>query len=81
MLQSVEGIYRNGKIDLLEHPSVLEGTRVIVTFLAAAEQQPPLSESSEPVSFLKAARDFIGSVEGPSDLSTNQAYMEGFGVE
>ena len=34
MLQSVEGIYRNGKIDLLESPSVPEGVRVIVTFLA-----------------------------------------------
>jgi hypothetical protein len=34
MLQSVEGIYRNGKIDLLESPSVSEGVRVIVTFLA-----------------------------------------------
>jgi hypothetical protein len=80
MLQSVEGIYRNGKIDLLEHPNVPEGTRVIVTFLADAEQPPPL-ESPEPISFLEAARDFIGSVEGPSDLSTNQSYMEGFGIE
>ncbi len=34
MLQAVEGIYRNGKIDLLESPSVPEGVRVIVTFLA-----------------------------------------------
>ncbi|MFB2935654.1 hypothetical protein ACE1B6_10410 [Aerosakkonemataceae cyanobacterium BLCC-F154] len=33
MLQSVEGIYRNGKIELLETPSNLEEARVIVTFL------------------------------------------------
>lgn len=35
MLRSVEGIYRNGKIELAEIPSnVDENTRVIVTFLA-----------------------------------------------
>lgn len=33
MLQSVEGIYRNGKIELLETPNNLEEARVIVTFL------------------------------------------------
>ncbi len=34
MLQSTEGIYRNGKIELLEEPHNLpEGARVIVTFL------------------------------------------------
>lgn len=34
MLQSAEGIYRNGKIELLEEPHNLpEGARVIVTFL------------------------------------------------
>ncbi|MBZ0321038.1 MAG: hypothetical protein K8L91_31775 [Anaerolineae bacterium] len=35
MLRSVEGVYRNGKIELAEIPSnVDENTRVIVTFLA-----------------------------------------------
>jgi hypothetical protein len=34
MLRTVEGVYKNGKIDVSEIPeSVLEGTRVIVTFL------------------------------------------------
>jgi hypothetical protein len=33
MLQSVEGIYRNGKIELLEMPADLEEAQVIVTFL------------------------------------------------
>ena len=31
------------------------------------------------VSFLEAAHEFIGCVEGPGDLSTNPAYMEGYG--
>lgn len=34
MLTSVEGIYRNGRVELVENSSdVLEGTRVIVTFV------------------------------------------------
>ena len=30
-------------------------------------------------SALEAAGDLVGCVEGPSDLSTNKAYMAGFG--
>jgi hypothetical protein len=33
MLKSVEGIYRDGKVELLETPDGLEEARVIVTFL------------------------------------------------
>ncbi len=34
MLTSIEGIYRNGRVELVENPNdVLEGTRVIVTFV------------------------------------------------
>lgn len=34
MLTTVEGIYRNGQIELIESPNnLLEGTRIIVTFL------------------------------------------------
>lgn len=34
MLKSIEGVYRNGKIELVETPSdVRDKTRVIVTFL------------------------------------------------
>ena len=35
MLQSVEGIYRDGKVELLETPDGMNGDRVIVTFLSA----------------------------------------------
>ena len=31
--KTVEGIYRNGKVELLETPTDVDGTRVIVTFL------------------------------------------------
>lgn len=34
MLTSVEGVYRNGRVELVEKPEHLqEGTRVIVTFM------------------------------------------------
>ena len=34
MLITVEGVYRNGQVELMENPNnLLEGTRVIVTFL------------------------------------------------
>lgn len=34
MLTSVEGIYRNGRVELVESPTdVIEGARVIVTFV------------------------------------------------
>lgn len=37
-------------------------------------------EVSRPGSFLDLARDLAGSVEGgPSDISTNKDYMEGYG--
>ncbi|PZV14650.1 MAG: hypothetical protein DCF21_12550 [Leptolyngbya sp.] len=37
MLQAVEGVYRNGKVELLEVPAASEGMRVIVTFLESPE--------------------------------------------
>ena len=34
MLTSIEGIYRNGRVELTEQPTdIYEGTRVIVTFM------------------------------------------------
>ncbi|MDF5722884.1 MAG: hypothetical protein PUP91_20895 [Rhizonema sp. PD37] len=33
MLQSIEGVYKNGKIELSELPSDVSESRVIVTFL------------------------------------------------
>ena len=33
MLKSIEGVFRNGKVELLEPAAEAEGTRVVVTFL------------------------------------------------
>jgi hypothetical protein len=41
MLQSVEGIYKNGRIELLETPTNIEEGRVIITFLEAKSTQEP----------------------------------------
>ncbi len=35
MLPTVEGVYRNGKVELLENPPAVAEARVIVTFLPA----------------------------------------------
>jgi hypothetical protein len=42
MLQAVEGIYRNGTIELLELPSQIQESRVLVTFLAMPIVSPPM---------------------------------------
>jgi hypothetical protein len=39
MLQAVKGIYKNGKIELLETPSNLEESPVIITFLSTLPVQ------------------------------------------
>jgi hypothetical protein len=46
MLKSVEGIFRNGKIDLLESPPTLEESRVLVTFLPPRSGGVTLSDRS-----------------------------------
>jgi hypothetical protein len=38
-LQSIEGMYKNGKIQLSEFPSDVSESRVIVTFLEAKKPQ------------------------------------------
>lgn len=43
----------------------------------AGDLTSELNESS--ISFLSAASEFAGALEGPGDLSTNPKYMEGFG--
>jgi len=33
MIQTIEGVFRNGKVELLEEPANIQEARVIVTFL------------------------------------------------
>ncbi|HEV3081199.1 MAG TPA: hypothetical protein VGY66_15575 [Gemmataceae bacterium] len=41
MMTSVKGIYRNGKIELLESPPRLAESKVIVTFLPDSDAEAP----------------------------------------
>jgi hypothetical protein len=53
MLKSIEGIFRNGKIELLEPAPQSEESRVVVTFLAAHSVMDLAARSFVP----KAAAD------------------------
>jgi hypothetical protein len=41
MLLTIEGTYKNGKVELAETPAGVEGARVLVTFLHPAESIKP----------------------------------------
>ena len=63
--------------------SQLPETATINDIQAILKQLKPgrnaMKVEKEPISFLEAAKDFIGSQEGPEDLSTNKDYMKGYG--
>jgi hypothetical protein len=68
MLQSVEGIYRDGKVELLEIPASMDGTRVIVTFLSApgSVDLPSLGITEQQAANLRARlQSFIEDWERP----------------
>jgi hypothetical protein len=44
MPKTVEGIYRNGRVELLEPPPVSQESRVLVTFLPASDKEVSLDE-------------------------------------
>ncbi|MBE9064555.1 hypothetical protein [cf. Phormidesmis sp. LEGE 11477] len=51
MMQSVKGIYRNGKVELLEPPSGVVIADVIVTFVdVASREESAQSQTSPPMS-------------------------------
>jgi len=39
------------------------------------------AEQTQEVSVFEAADDLLGCVEGPTDLSANQDYLEGYGTQ
>jgi predicted DNA-binding protein len=47
--------------------------------LEALQEYLAKQEETEPVSAYDLAKEFLGCGEGPSDLSTNKKYMEGYG--
>jgi hypothetical protein len=68
MLQAIEGIYRNGKIELLEQPVASEGMRVIVTFLDSPTE--PVVISGSPVDLEDRGIDMEQAADLRSRLQT-----------
>lgn len=71
-------------LEALQHLSPLEQQEVLdfAEFLESKHNRTVNNEQPEvtAVSFLDAARKYIGCLEGgPADLSTNKMHMEGFG--
>lgn len=46
---------------------------------ALKKQLTNMKKRKDKVTFLDQARDLCGSINGPTDLSTNSKHMEGFG--
>lgn len=59
MLTTVEGVFRDGRIELREAPPGVEGTRVIVTFLPESSE----SGAASPRSVSEANRRMIGLLQ------------------
>jgi hypothetical protein len=45
MLRSIEGVYKDGKVELLEEPADVREARVIVTFLPSTSSAEPAPEA------------------------------------
>ncbi len=53
---------------------------IIVLYQIRQEKEAINQAEDKPVSCYDLAKDYIGCIEGPADLSTNKTYMEGFGL-
>ncbi len=68
-----------GKLETLPPDKQQEVLDFVEFLQSKAEREQAMSSENSELSFLEAAREFIGCVEGPGDLSTNPKYMEGYG--
>ena len=64
MLKSVEGVFREGKVELLEPPPDLKETRVIITFLS---KEGPVNLRARGISEQQAAEMRWGFGAGAED--------------
>jgi Protein of unknown function (DUF2281) len=72
----------NEKMRLLPPEKQQEVLDFIEFLQSKLVQQNTNIEQIEPISFLAAAQQFVGCVDGgPGDLATNKQYLEGLGIE
>ena len=77
MLQTIEGIYRNGQIELSETPESISQAKVIVTFV---EVQTANGEQKSGLTAFDIAPDLLRKYDfGTGDLATNKEHLEGLG--
>ncbi len=77
MLQTVEGVYRNGRIELAETPEKISQAKVIVTFVEIQAENGNLETS---LTAFDVAPDLLGKYDfGSGDLATNKEYLQGLG--
>jgi len=53
---------------------------VVILYQIRQEKEAVNQTEVKPVSCYDLAKNYIGCIEGPEDLSSNKAYMEGFGL-
>ncbi len=77
MLQTIEGIYRNGQIELAETPESISQAKVIVTFI---EVQSENGKQEPNLTAFDVAPDLLGKHDfGTGDLATNKEHLRGLG--
>ncbi len=77
MLQTIEGIYRNGQIELAETPESISQAKVIVTFI---EIQSENRKQESDLTAFDVAPDLLGKYDfGTGDLATDKEHLRGLG--
>jgi len=68
-------------ISKLPDTAKIKDIQVVLYKLIQENNVAALNETTEPLSFLEAAKDYIGCIkDAPKDLSYNKAYFDGFGL-
>jgi len=67
-------------ISQLHDTANIDDIVVVLYQIRRREKEAVNQTEAKPVSCYDLAKDYIGCIEGPEDLSTNKAYMAGFGL-
>lgn len=89
MVKYVQGVYKDGRVELEHPPEGIEEARVVVTFLTDADGQPPSAKEKQahgqPVEakFHQLAsrwRDEVSSLSSLTQISLHPAYQQIIGL-